>query len=93
MATRRQSISFQTALNDSSIRRSLYFDAHGRCGFLNPLFVEQSQLDAGRNGSSTGQSDLKLTDFLASMPSFSDFSTQQLNILVENAKPVASLVP
>ena len=81
---RRQSVSFKTALNDSSVRRSLYFDAHGRCGFLNPLFVEHNDLDSsGKLTSSKTEQDL--SDFLSSMPSFSDFSTQQLNTLVENA--------
>ena len=77
------STSFSTALIDSSIRRGLYFDAHGRCGFLNPLYVEQSS--ATGKGSSSSQGEQNLSDFLASMPSFADFSTQQLSVLVENA--------
>lgn len=81
---RRQSVSFRNALSNSVVRKSLYADAFGRCAFLNPLFSESvhdiTHAPAGGEGPSPN-----FRDFLSSMPSFSDFSDEQLSSLEANA--------
>jgi CRP-like cAMP-binding protein len=81
MKNRRQSVSIRTALSNSVTRKTLYADAFGRRAFLNPVFNEKIH----SSNYTSSYVDKSLRDFLASMPSFSDFSDQQLSILETNA--------
>jgi CRP-like cAMP-binding protein len=58
-------------------------DSFGRYGFLNPLFDEKRVSSEGVG--SQGSAPMNLRDFLASLPSFSDFSDKQLSTLEKNA--------
>lgn len=86
----RQSISFKDALGSSVLRRNLYAVAFGRHAFLNPLYSEsfcqaRKEMSDVASGITKDTSDANLRDFLASLPSFSDFSDEQLSALEENA--------
>ena len=69
------------------VRKSLYADTFGRCAFLNPLFDESASHDASTGSTATDAqiSGGNFRNFLASMPSFSDFSDNQLRSLESTA--------
>ena len=69
------------ALLNSELRDAMYTELRGRFIFENPCFGG----DRGNSSETSSASKMRLRDFLASIPSFSDFTDHQLITLEQKA--------